>query len=87
MSASTFLTGTSDVRIVYDVINVYLTGNYTVTLVIVGDELIENNKDFELVFTSDNTNDVIYQGPDMIQSGSLSLTVIDDDGELLALVL
>ncbi len=81
-SASTFLTGTSDVRIVNDVINVDLSGDYTVTLVIVGDELIENNKDFELVFTSDNTNDVFYRGPDMIPSGSLSLTVIDDDGEL-----
>ncbi len=53
---------------------------------IVGDELIENNKDFELVFTSDNNNDVFYQGPDIIQSGSLSLMVIDDDGELLALI-
>ncbi len=86
MSASTSLAGTSDVRIVNDVINVGLSGDYSVTLVIVGNELIENNKDFELVFTSDNNNDVFYQSPDMIQSGSLSLTVIDDDGELLVLV-
>ncbi len=80
-----FFADINDVRIVYDVINVAQSGEYTVTMVIVGDVLIENTEQFRLIFVSDNDNDVFYQGlgPEMIENGSLSFSVMDNDGELL----
>ncbi len=45
-------------------------------MVIVGDILIENTEDFRLMFVSDNDNDGI-------EDGSLSFSVMDNDGELL----
>ena len=80
-----FFADINDVRIVYDVINVAQGGEYTVTMVIVGDVLIENTEQFRLIFVSDNDNDVFYQGlgPEMIENGSLSFSVMDNDGELL----
>ena len=80
-----FFADINDVKIVYDDINVAQSGEYTVTMVIVGDVLIENTEQFQLVFVSDNDNDVFYQGlgPEMIEDGSLSFSVMDNDGELL----
>ena len=80
-----YLADTNDVRIVNNVITVAESGGYTVTMVIVGDVLIENTEDFRLMFVSDNDNDVFYQGlsPEMIEDGSLSFSVMDNDGELL----
>ena len=80
-----FFADINDVRIVNNVITVAQSGEYTVTMVIVGDILIENTEDFRLMFVSDNDNDVFYQGlgPEMIENGSLSFSVMDNDGELL----
>ncbi|XP_064388044.1 uncharacterized protein LOC135336225 isoform X3 [Halichondria panicea] len=78
---------TNDVRIVNNVITVAESGGYTVTMVIVGDVLIENTEDFRLMFVSDNDNDVFYQGlgPEMIEDGNLSFSVMDNDGAIFTL--
>lgn len=81
--------GTTDVLIFGGEENIVSeAGEYSVVLMVVSDEIIEDTEEFELVFTSDNPYDVFFnressdEGSSDVESNTLTVTVLDDDGAI-----
>ncbi len=73
---------TTDVRLYDGEVSVNQAGQYSVTLLIVGDQLIEDTQEVILLFSSDNDNDRIMAGLGE-PTNALVVTLFDNDGEIL----